>query len=642
MKITPKQTNNSPNRSTTETTQSNWENQSAQSGNSSKTAVTQRAFISGVNDSPRMLAQRRQIENYTGTGQPSAASAHPASRINQQQPIQRSENPDNEKQDILQGKFASEPAAQLERKTGPQPNNTGLPDTLKNGIESLSGISMDNVKVHYNSPQPARLNALAYAQGSDIHVAPGQERHLPHEAWHVVQQAQGRVKPTMQMKDGVPVNGDHSLEHEADAMGARAMQLNSTPGQPMRDTGAPSLAQIPPALHVGAHSTGPLQRMIGFEFEIGGIKTEHNTGNENWVAHHKGDVISHEPGYNITADISHNDSQLEFVTDQFDETTDDGLEQIGRIANYIKGDIKAIVDEAKLQNGVVLASDVQRLNGGNRDRFEPLGSNYLNLAGQLQMTGGVSVKALAGIVSGTAMPDRGQGLPGTQYQDYAVNYKDMAPNGELQQPIFHAARDAVNGFVGQVEPKRGGIPGRTRGALAAVVTLMAQVPLNMRGALPVAVQGLFLARTDYAKILKMIGDDSGIDIDPDGFALALLSTINRFADPSLKLDDDVFPAGYRSAGQQLTGVSIGEWARSVVPTPGKLWGRWQGSDLITKKNFPGTQAQKAELRAFGGFGNKTDPGGKLILEWRNLQTMYADQLVLAMTGLAEYLRQANE
>ncbi len=78
-------------------------------------------------------------------------------------------------------------------------SRTGLPDNLKAGIEALSGISMDNVKVHYNSPQPAQLNALAYAQGSNIHVAPGQEQHAPHEAWNVVQQVTGRVTPTMQM-----------------------------------------------------------------------------------------------------------------------------------------------------------------------------------------------------------------------------------------------------------------------------------------------------------------------------------------------------------------------------------------------------------------------------------------------------------
>jgi|GEM_PF-5382157 len=101
-------------------------------------------------------------------------------------------------------------------------NNTGLPDNLKSGIENLSGISMDHVKVHYNSSKPAQLQAHAYAQGNEIHLAAGQEKHLPHEAWHVVQQAQGRVKPTMQMKGNVQVNDNTGLEKEADVMGSKA------------------------------------------------------------------------------------------------------------------------------------------------------------------------------------------------------------------------------------------------------------------------------------------------------------------------------------------------------------------------------------------------------------------------------------
>src|SRR6202007_2598901 len=100
------------------------------------------------------------------------------------------------------------------------PNRTGLPNNLKSGVESLSGMSMDNVRVHYNSSAPASLQAHAYAQGTDIHVAPGQEQHLPHEAWHVVQQAQGRVQPTMQMKEGVPVNDDERLERGGDGVWA--------------------------------------------------------------------------------------------------------------------------------------------------------------------------------------------------------------------------------------------------------------------------------------------------------------------------------------------------------------------------------------------------------------------------------------
>jgi hypothetical protein len=104
-------------------------------------------------------------------------------------------------------------------------NNTGLPQNLKSGIENLSGHSMDNVKVHYNSGKPAQLQAHAYAQGTEIHLASGQEKHLPHEAWHIVQQKQGRVKPTMQMKGKVNINDDRGLESEADVMGAKALTV---------------------------------------------------------------------------------------------------------------------------------------------------------------------------------------------------------------------------------------------------------------------------------------------------------------------------------------------------------------------------------------------------------------------------------
>jgi len=110
-----------------------------------------------------------------------------------------------------------------------KPNSTGMPDTLKTGLESYSGIDLSDVKVHYNSSRPAQLQALAYAQGKEIHLGPGQEKHLPHEGWHVVQQRQGRVKPTSQMKGGVYINDNDGLEREADAMGAKAMNVKLEP-----------------------------------------------------------------------------------------------------------------------------------------------------------------------------------------------------------------------------------------------------------------------------------------------------------------------------------------------------------------------------------------------------------------------------
>jgi hypothetical protein len=116
-------------------------------------------------------------------------------------------------------------------------NTRGLPNNLKAGIEHLSGVALDDVKVHYNSTKPARLQTIAFAQGKNIYLAPRQEKCLPHEAWHVVQQAQGRVQPTMQLQDGVPVNDDPGLEREADAMGTKALaeqgllQGKSSPAQ---------------------------------------------------------------------------------------------------------------------------------------------------------------------------------------------------------------------------------------------------------------------------------------------------------------------------------------------------------------------------------------------------------------------------
>ena len=114
----------------------------------------------------------------------------------------------------------------MQRDDAPRPNNTGIPDNLKSGIESLSGFSMDNVRVHFNSSKPATVQALAYTQGTDIHVAPGQEKCLPHEAWHVAQQMAGRVSPTTNI-NGMPVNDNVALEHEADVMGEKAVQCKS-------------------------------------------------------------------------------------------------------------------------------------------------------------------------------------------------------------------------------------------------------------------------------------------------------------------------------------------------------------------------------------------------------------------------------
>jgi len=176
--------------------------------------LQQRALRDAIHNSPRMVAQRHELNAlFGGAVRPQGDGAVPT----EASPAQREE----------------------------KASNTDLPNELKSGLASLSDMSMDHVKLHYNSNKPAQLQAHAYAEGSGIQVGPGQEKHLPHEAWHLVQQAQGRVKSTLRMK-GNMVNDDASLEREADVMGNRALASRSRAAlrvstmqlRPDRSTGA--------------------------------------------------------------------------------------------------------------------------------------------------------------------------------------------------------------------------------------------------------------------------------------------------------------------------------------------------------------------------------------------------------------------
>lgn len=171
-----------------------------------------------VDNRPMNLALQRAVEDEEDTLQGKFEQAvqreedEEALQGKFEHPLQREED---EEEAALQGRFE----APVQKK-----NETGMPDRLKVGVEELSGLAMDDVRVHYNSDKPATVQALAYTQGTDIHVAPGQEQHLPHEAWHVAQQMAGRVEPTTEV-GGMPVNDNVALEHEADVMGAKANSL---------------------------------------------------------------------------------------------------------------------------------------------------------------------------------------------------------------------------------------------------------------------------------------------------------------------------------------------------------------------------------------------------------------------------------
>ena len=107
-------------------------------------------------------------------------------------------------------------------------NGIGLSGRLKSGLETLGGVDLSGVRVHPSSSKPAHLHASAFTEGHDIYLGPGEEKHLAHEGWHVVQQMQGRVRPTVQA-GAVAMNDDAALEREADLMASKATSLDPAP-----------------------------------------------------------------------------------------------------------------------------------------------------------------------------------------------------------------------------------------------------------------------------------------------------------------------------------------------------------------------------------------------------------------------------
>lgn len=105
-------------------------------------------------------------------------------------------------------------------------NLTGIPTQMKLDFEQKSGLSFDDVRVHYHSDKPARLGALAYTKGAQVHIGPGQEKHLSHELGHVIQQKTMSI-PITAYRHGQAINQDRRLEEAADHVRSQSFSFAS-------------------------------------------------------------------------------------------------------------------------------------------------------------------------------------------------------------------------------------------------------------------------------------------------------------------------------------------------------------------------------------------------------------------------------
>lgn len=153
---------------------------------------------------------------------------------------------------VMAPSVASAPAVPASLFSSPLSASSGgqpLPERLRRVLQQLSGYDLSDVRVHRASPWPARVGARAFVLGTDIHLSPGAEDALEHEAWHVVQQKQGRVRATGTVGFGEPrlglagLNDEALLEREAETM-ARVARILEPCGEHWPERGALRAAPI--------------------------------------------------------------------------------------------------------------------------------------------------------------------------------------------------------------------------------------------------------------------------------------------------------------------------------------------------------------------------------------------------------------
>lgn len=173
-----------------------------------------------------------------------------------------------------------------------KPNNTGMPDRLKAVVEHFSGCSLDEVRVHYNSDKPAEIGALAYAEYPNIYIAPGEERHLAEEVWHIVQQMKGEAKPNTEFQGNKKGNDDPSLEQKAVKEGGKMEKT----ALPQEEETAPLETSIPQP--VAQRAVANQQYATNEYYQEGDMGLERITAQE-YEESGDDDEVTHEEGFTI-------------------------------------------------------------------------------------------------------------------------------------------------------------------------------------------------------------------------------------------------------------------------------------------------------------------------------------------------------
>jgi hypothetical protein len=408
----------------------------------------------------------------------------------------------------------------------------------------------------------------------------------------------------------------------------------------------------------------PIQRKMGLEYETDDIDTRHTRNwsvriGKTWEPHDAGDRLMGRGDYEIGADTATGTvtprSRVEFRTRAFDETKPAEVGLMIAAVRSILADIHAIrqVSRQHAQPGWgaknpwvfggergwfaysewVGLNEIPRLRGPWWQQVLYTGRFSKDLVGSLQLTGGFSLAALDRLISGRELGSI-DSWPPTARSEPRQYLHGYARQGQEPPELYRAARIAVL----RRNLSRGGGAG-SAGKMAAILSVMAQVPLSQRSARYDV--GNMLAKTDYAKLFSMARAD-GMQFTPGALLQGLLDVVNSHLDPTHHVHGGS-PVIPDTGPPDLTKVSLLQWVYSLVPPPGPAAAP---VDLITKASYPGTPAEKGALRAFGPYRH-TDPGAlpgdpeRAIFELRSIMASHSADLLDLVNALVLLMQALN-
>lgn len=321
-----------------------------------------------------------------------------------QQPIQRRESPPQDRHTSrLKGMSFDEGEAMLspgsERGAvglGAKSGGAPLPEATRGRMERSFGADFSSVRVHQGGAADT-LGARAFAQGEDLHFAPGAyapgstsgDSLIGHELAHVVQQRAGRVAPGPQGK-GASINSDRGLEAEADRAGAAAAR-----GEDAGIGGASGRA--------GSGAEAPIQGNFGFEVEVGGTagwrvmwdkpnspmprrgrpsKESGETPQEKPPVPPKGFAIAARNGFQMQAEDNGSERTVEFVSNA------PGFATRGEVESAA-GSVQSLASRMATRNGGE-PFNASEIGGAPSIKMKP----GATLTGELQATAGVPLASL--------------------------------------------------------------------------------------------------------------------------------------------------------------------------------------------------------------------------------------------------------